>query len=442
MPKQNIKKENIMEKIVSLAKRRGFIFPGSEIYGGLAGTWDYGPTGSILKKNIKDLWWRDMVQLRDDIVDIDAAIMMNPKAWEASSHTKAFGDPLVECKICHERFRADKEKEIKNHEAYHKEKVNWTKPKTFNLLVKAYLGVIEGEKSEIFLRGEITNGVSVNFKNVLNSTRVKIPFGIAQIGKAFRNEITPGNFTFRSREFEQMEVQFYIKPDEKEGEKWFEYWKQNRMNFYLSLGLKKENLRFRDHNLNELAHYARFATDIEYKSPFGWQEFMGIHHRGDFDLSRHQQFSGEDFSYNDPQTGEKYLPWDIETSAGVDRSLLFLLIDAYCEEENRVVLKLNPKLAPYKAAVFPLLANKPELVKLARRIYDDLRPHFMTTWDDRGNIGKRYYSQDELGTPFCITIDFESLENDTVTVRERDSMKQVRVDIKELADYFKGKLDL
>lgn len=440
MPKQNIKKENIMDKIVSLAKRRGFVFPGSEIYGGLAGTWDYGPAGSILKKNIKDLWWQDMVQLRDDIVGVDAAIMMNPKAWEASGHTKAFGDPLVECKICHERFRADKEKEIKNHEAYHKEKVEWTEPKTFNLLVKAYLGVIEGEKSEIFLRGEITNGVSVNFKNVVNSTRVKIPFGIAQIGKAFRNEITPGNFTFRSREFEQMEVQFYIKPDEKEGKKWFEYWKQNRMDFYLSLGLKKENLRFRDHNLSERAHYARLATDIEYKSPFGWQEFMGIHHRGDFDLSRHQQFSGEDMTYSDPQTGEKYLPWDIETSAGVDRLLLFLLIDAYHKEENRVVLKLNPKLAPYKVAVFPLLANKPELANKARKIYDDLQPRFMTTWDDRGNIGKRYYSQDELGTPFCVTVDFETLENNTVTVRERDSMKQERVGIAELKEYFINKL--
>ena len=433
----------LMEKIVSLAKRRGFIFPGSEIYGGLSGTWDYGPAGCLLKKNIKDLWWRDMVQLRDDIVGVDAAIMMNPKAWEASGHTISFTEPLVECKVCHERFRADKPEEVSDHEKTHKgKKPEWTEPRQFNTLVKAYLGVIEGEKSEIFLRGEITNGVSVNFKNVINSTRVKIPFGIAQIGKAFRNEITPGNFTFRSREFEQMEVQFYIEPKEKEGKKWFEYWKKNRMDWYLSLGVKKENLRFRDHASDERAHYARMATDIEYRSPFGWQEFMGIHHRSDWDLSRHQQFSGEDMSFSDPQTGEKYLPWDIETSAGVDRSLLFLLIDAYHEEKDRIVLKINPKLAPYKVAVFPLLANKPELVKLARKIYDDLRPQFMVAWDDRGNIGKRYYSQDELGTPFCVTVDFDSLEDKKVTVRDRDTMKQVRVLISKLGEYFSNKLDV
>ena len=442
MEEKTDKKENLMEKIVSLCKRRGFIFPGSEIYGGLSGTWDYGPTGAIFKKNLKDLWWKEMVQRRDDIVGVDAAIMMNPKAWEASGHTEAFSDSLVECKICHERFRADKETEIKSHEKTHKEKIKWTEPKKFNLLIKAYLGVLEGEQSQIYLRGEITNGVSVNFKNIINSTRVKIPFGIAQIGKAFRNEITPGNFTFRSREFEQMEVQFYIEPKEKEGKKWFDYWKKNRMDWYLSLGIKKENLRFRKHASDERAHYARMATDIEYKSPWGWQEFMGIHHRGDWDLKRHQQFSGIDMSYSDPQTSEKYLPWDIETSAGVDRLLLFLLIDAYREGGDRVYLKLHPALAPYKAAVFPLLTNKPELVKLARKIYDDLRPRFMTAWDDRGNIGKRYYSQDEIGTPFCVTVDFDSLEDQKVTVRDRDSMKQERVAIKGLEDYLSNKLNV
>jgi len=426
---------------VSLCKRRGFIFPGSEIYGGLTGTWDYGPAGALLKKNIKDEWWRAIVEKRDDMVGVDAAIMMNPKAWEASGHVEAFTDPLVECKLCHSRIRADKPEEIETHEKSHKkEKVVWTEPRKFNLLVKAYLGVVEGEQLEIFLRGEITNGVHVNFKNVLSSTRVRIPFGIAQIGKAFRNEITPGNFTFRSREFEQMETQFYIKPDEKEGKKWFEYWKKERMEWYLKLGVKKENLRFKDHAPDERAHYAKAATDIEYQSPFGWAEFMGIHHRGDWDLSRHEKFSGVDMKYHDPDTKEVYTPWDIETSAGVDRSLLFFLIDAYAKEGERVVLKLHPKLAPYKAAVFPLLANKPQLVELARKIYGDLRKNFMVAWDERGNIGKRYYAQDEIGTPYCITVDFDSLEKGDVTVRDRDTAKQERIAIKELEDFLKKKL--
>ena len=424
-----------MEKIVALCKRRGFIFQGSEIYGGLGGTWDYGPAGALLKKNLKDLWWKEMVQLRNDIVGVDAAIMMNPKAWEASGHVEAFSDPLIECKVCNQRFRADHIDQIEEHASSHKEKVEWTEPQQFNLLVKAYLGVVEGKQSEIYLRGEITNGVHVNFKNVLDSTRVRIPFGIAQIGKAFRNEITPGNFTFRSREFEQMEVQFYIRPEKEEGEKWFEYWKQNRMDFYLSLGMKKENLRFRDHAEGERAHYAKAACDIEYNAPFGWSEFMGIHHRGDWDLSRHQKYSGQDMSFRDPETGEEYIPWDIETSAGVDRSTLFLLIDSYTEEEGRVYLKLSPKIAPYKVAVFPLLANKSELVEKAKGIYDDLKKDFMVAWDGRGNIGKRYAAQDEIGTPFCITVDFDSLEDEAVTVRERDSAKQERVKIVDLKVY-------
>ena len=430
-----------MSKIVALCKRRGFIYPGSEIYGGLAGTWDYGSAGALLKKNIKDLWWKEMVQKRGDIVGTDAAIMMNPKAWEASGHVEAFTDPLVECKICHQRFRADKPDEIAEHEKSHGGKAEWTEAQKFNLLVKAYLGVIEGKQSEIFLRGEITNGVHVNFKNVLDSTRVKIPFGIAQIGKAFRNEITPGNFTFRSREFEQMEVQFYIKPEKEEGEKWFEYWKQDRMNWYLSLGMKKENLRFRDHAESERAHYALAATDIEYNAPWGWSEFMGIHHRGDWDLKRHKEYSGQNLSYKDPQTGEEYIPWDIETSAGVDRSLLFFLVDAYSEDNGKVKLKLHPKLAPFKAAIFPLLANKPELMDLARKIYDDLKNDFMVAWDDRGNIGGRYAAQDEIGTPYCITIDFQSLEDGMITVRDRDSAKQERVKIVDLKDYISGKME-
>jgi glycyl-tRNA synthetase len=434
-----MKTENEMEKIVALCKRRGFIFQGSEIYGGLAGTWDYGPLGSIFKKNLKDWWWKDMVQERDDIVGLDAAIMMNPRAWEASGHVAAFTDPLVECKVCNKRFRSDKPDEIKNHENSHKEKVEWTEPKNFNLLIKAYVGVTEDTESQLYLRGEITNGVQVNFKNVVDSTRVKIPFGIAQVGKAFRNEITPGNFTFRSREFEQMEVQFYVKPEEKSAMDWFEYWKQNRMDWYLSLGFKKDNLHFKDHE--NLAHYAKAATDIEYLAPWGWDEVMGIHHRGDWDLSRHQEYSGQDMKYRDMESGESYIPWDIETSAGVDRTALFLLVDAYEQKEDgRVVMHLHPKLAPYKVAIFPLLANKPELVEKARGLYKMFQPKMMTAWDDRGNIGKRYAAQDEIGTPFCITVDFDTLEDEAVTVRDREDSTQTRVKIADLLEYINEKI--
>lgn len=433
---------NLIEKIVALAKRRGFIYPGSEMYGGLAGTWDYGPAGCLLKKNIKDVWWKDMVQLRDDIVGIDAAIMMNPRVWEASGHVEAFTDPLVDCKICRQRFRADKPEDIKAHEQSHKgQKVEWTEPRKFNLLVRAFLGVVEGAESTIYLRGEITQGVHVNFKNVLDSTRVKIPFGIAQVGKAFRNEITPGNFTFRSREFEQMEVQYYVKPDEKKSLEQFEAWKQERMNWYISLGIQKEHLKFKDHAPDERAHYARAATDIVYSEfPWGWDEIMGIHHRGDWDLKRHQEYSGQDLKYRDPETGEEYLPWDIETSAGVDRAALMFLLEAYTEEEGRVYLRFHPKLAPFKAAVFPLLPNKPELVEKAKKIYLDLKKDFMVAWDDRGNIGKRYAAQDEIGTPFCITVDFQSLEDEAVTVRDRDTAKQERVVIEELGSFLINKL--
>jgi glycyl-tRNA synthetase len=424
--------DNLMEKIVALCKRRGFIYPGSEIYGGLTGTWDYGPLGVLLKKNLKDLWWKENVQLRDDVVGVDASIMMNSTVWEKSGHLQAFTDPLVECKTCHQRFRADKKEEIEAHEKTHQEKNQWTDPQKFNLLVKAYLGIIEGQQSEIFLRGEITQGAFVNFENVVSSTRVKIPFGIAQIGKAFRNEITPGNFTFRSREFEQMEIEFFIKPETKVGDKWFEYWKNERMNWYIALGIKKENLRFRKHEDKERAHYAKFAEDIEYQSPFGWAEFEGIHHRGDYDLSAHK------LSYVD-ETGKSFTPWVIETSGGIDRSLLFFLLDAYTEEGDRKILKLHPKLAPYKVAVFPLLANKENLITEARKIYEELKPVMMVAWDDRGNIGKRYFAQDEAGTPFCITVDFQTLEDKTVTVRDRDTAKQERIAIDKLKDYFSKK---
>ncbi len=438
--------ENKLEKIVSLTKRRGFIFPGSEIYGGLRGTWDYGPLGAELKYNIKQEWWRSLVRSRDDVVGVQAAILMNPKVWEASGHTESFTDPLVECKVCHTRIRADQTDEIAAHEKTHKgEKIEWTDPKRFNLLVEAKLGVVEGEKSTVYLRGEITQGVHVNFKNVLDSTRLKIPFGIAQIGKAFRNEITPGNFTYRSREFEQMELQWYVRPDETKAMEWFEYWKKERMQWYVNLGIAKDKLRFREHASDERAHYARAAWDIEYETPFGWKECEGIHHRGDWDLSRHAQYSGQDLQYYDQETKERFIPWVIETSGGVDRALLFFLLHAYAEEgegeERRVMLKLHPRLAPYKVAVFPLLKNKVELVEKAQQVFKDLKMTSLNVaWDDRGNIGKRYYAQDEIGTPWCVTVDFQTLEDDTVTVRDRDTMGQERVKIADLASLIASKL--
>ena len=428
---------SLLEKLTSLSKRRGFIYPNSEIYGGLSGIWDYGPLGAELKRNIKNAFWEEMVQKNENIFGIDAAIVMHPKVWEASGHLESFSDPLVECKNCHHRFRADHLKENLCPDC----KGELTAPKKFNLLVETYLGVVEGEKLKTYLRGEITQGVHVNFKNILNSSRAKIPFGVAQIGKAFRNEITPGNFTFRSREFEQMELQFYVKPNLEESFKWLDYWKEKRLNWYLNLGFKKENLRFKEHQKDELAHYAKAAFDLEYLLEGEWKEMEGIHHRGDWDLRRHSDFSGEDLTYFDDETKERYLPYIIETSGGVDRVFLFLLANAYFEDEiggeKRIVLKLNPQLAPYKVAVFPLLANKPQLIKLAREIYKNLHNEMMTVWDDRGNIGKRYRFQDEIGTPFCVTVDFESLEKNDVTVRSRDTTKQTRIKINQLNAFLK-----
>lgn len=422
-----------MQKVVALAKRRGFIFPGSEIYGGLAGFWDYGPLGVELKNNIKREWWKSMVYERNDVVGMDAAIIMNPKVWQASGHLDAFTDPLVECKVCHMRFRADKENEIEEHKKTHDGKVEFTQPKQFNLMTEVYLGTTE-PKQKAYLRGEITQGVFVNFKNVVDSSRVKIPFGIAQIGKAFRNEITPGNFTFRSREFEQMELEFFVRPDENEAEKWFEYWKEQRVNWYVSLGMKKEDLRFREHKEDERAHYAKQAVDIEYNAPFGWSEFEGIHDRGDWDLSRHK------LKYFDEEEKKEYTPHVIETSGGVDRAALFFLLNAYHVEGERVILKLHPKLAPYKVAVFPLVANKEDIVDKAKEIYKTVRLRLPTVWDDRGNIGKRYFAQDEAGTPWCVTIDYQTLEDQTVTVRDRDTAKQERISIDKLALWFQNKL--
>lgn len=444
------KSENgLMEKVVSLCKRRGFIFPGSEIYGGIAGIYDYGPVGVELKMNVKKLWGKEIFRNHENIFEIDSSILMQRQVWDASGHTSAgFTDPLQECKKCHHRFRADhlQRQKIKKCPDCGGQ---LTEPKRFNLLVETHLGPVKDDSSLTYLRGETAQGLYVNYKNVKTTTRAELPFGIGQVGKAFRNEITPGHFTYRMREFEQMEMQYFVKP--KDADKYFEQWKAERMKWYLDLGVKKENLRFRTHAKDELAHYAKAGEDIEYNFPFGWQEIEGIHNRGDWDLSRHSKFSGEDLSERNPETKEKFYPYIVETSAGADRATLVFLVDAYAEEpasaesfgeakKDRVVLKLHPKLAPYKAAVFPLLANKPELVKKAKEIYDNLRKDFMIAFDDRGNIGKRYYSQDEIGTPYCITVDFETLENYDVTLRDRDTMKQERVKTNSLKKYIEEKI--
>ncbi|MCX6720798.1 MAG: glycine--tRNA ligase [Candidatus Staskawiczbacteria bacterium] len=431
MAKEKINQE-LMEKIVSLCKRRGFVFPGSEIYGGLQGFYDYGPLGVEMKNNLKKLWWNWMTKEHENIVGIDGAIITNPKVWEASGHVKNFVDPLVECKKCHHRFKAD---DITGDKCSECDGL-LTEPKIFNILVPSKLGVVEGEKVDAYLRGEACQTIYLDYKNVLDSTRIKIPFGICQIGKAFRNEVTPGNFLFRQREFEQWDLQWFCRPDEME--KWFEFWKEERMNWYKSIFTNPKNLGFYKHE--KLAHYAKKAFDIEYiASPVG-KEMEGIHWRGDWDLSRHSEFSGQDLSYADLETNEKFIPNIVETSGGVDRTFLFLMLDAYTEEEERIVLKLKPSLAPYKVAVFPLLKNKPELVAKAKEIYSDLKKEFTVIFDERGNIGKRYYSQDEIGTPFCITVDFDTLKDEAVTVRDRDTMKQERIKIKGLNSYINGKL--
>ncbi len=424
-----------MEKIVSLCKRRGFVYPGSEIYGGFQGFYDFGPLGVEMKNNLKKLWWNWMTVQHEDIVGIDGAIITNPKVWEASGHVKSFTDPLSECKKCHHRFKVDDLKDEKCPDCGGE----LTEPRQFNILVPTQLGVIEGEKTDAYLRGEACQTIYLDFKNVLDTSRLKIPFGICQIGKAFRNEVTPGNFLFRQREFEQWDLQWFTHPAEME--KWFEFWKGERMKWYQSLFTHPENLGFHKHE--KLAHYAKQAYDIIYtNSPCEIEEVEGIHWRGDWDLSRHSEYSGQDLSYTDPETKEKFIPQIVETSGGVDRMFLFLLIDAYAEEEDRIVLKLNSKVAPYKVAVFPLLRNKPELVEKAREVYQDLKKHFSVVWDDRGNIGKRYYAQDEIGTPYCVTVDFESLEDKAVTIRDRDTMRQERIKIGDLASYFADKLEL
>jgi len=458
------KKENLMDKIVSLAKRRGFVFPSSEIYGGLAGVYDYGYYGVEIANAIKREWWRTMVQLRENIVGLDASIFMNPKVWEASGHVSGFSDPLTECKSCHIRLRVDHlledknifadekmtEEEINKIFSEHKSKIScpkcggkdFTDVKSFNLLVKSNLGNFTGDltKSPVYLRGETCQGIYVNYKNVLDSSRLKIPFGIAQIGKAFRNEITARQFIFRTREFEQMEMQYFVSPDQEMKE--YEKLRKARWQYYLDLGIKEENLQWKKHE--NLVFYAKEAYDIEYKYPFGFSELEGVHARGDYDLTQHSKFSGEDLSYLNPITKEKYTPHIIESSAGVGRTFFAVLCDAYCEEEingeKRVVMKFPKKLAPIKIAIFPLLKNKPNLVAKAREIYDLLKLDYMCEFDDNGNIGKRYRRQDEIGTPYCVTVDFESLEDGAVTIRNRDTMKQERVKIEELKEYFKEKI--
>ncbi len=456
-----------MEKIVSLAKSRGFIFPGSEIYGGLANTWDYGPLGVELKNNVKKAWWKKFIQESAYNVGLDAAILMNPQVWVASGHVGGFSDPLMDCKKCKARFRADKliedfivkrgEEQVsvdswsnEMMENYIKENnikcpecgaFDYTAIRQFNLMFKTFQGVTEDSKSEIFLRPETAQGIFVNFKNVARTTRKKMPFGIGQIGKSFRNEITPGNFIFRTREFEQMELEFFCKPGE--DLEWFNYWREFCKNWLLNLNMTPENIRLRDHEKEELSHYSNATTDIEFLFPFGWGELWGIADRTDFDLRQHINVSGQDLSYLDPITNEKYIPYCIEPSVGVDRVLLAFFVDAYNEEKledgsDRLVLKLHPALSPFKAAVLPLTKK---LSEPALELYNRLLKNFMVDYDEAGSIGKRYRRHDEIGTPLCITFDFDSLEDNCVTIRDRDTMEQQRVKIDDLERIIQEKLD-
>ena len=450
-----------MDKLVALCKNRGYIFAGSEIYGGLANTWDYGPLGVELKNNIKRAWWRKFVQESATNIGLDSSILMNRQVWVASGHVVNFNDPLMDCKACKGRFRADKLIEDFNAargepvqadgwpnekmEAYIRDngvkcpfcgKQDFTGVRKFNMMFKTFQGVTEDGAAEIYLRPETAQGIFVNFKNIMRSTRRKMPMGVCQIGKSFRNEITPGNFIFRTREFEQMEMEFFCKPGT--DLEWFDYWRGFCRDWLLSLGVKQDNLRLRDHEPEELSHYSKATTDFEYHFPFGWGELWGIADRTDFDLKAHQDASGETMDYLDPVTNERYIPYVIEPSLGVERTALVFLCDAYDEErladdDTRVVLRLHPALAPYKACVLPLQKNK--LGALAGEVYAKLSKHFMTDYDETGSIGKRYRRQDEIGTPFCVTIDFETQENGTVTVRDRDSMAQERVNIDALASY-------
>ena len=429
-----------METLVSLCKRRGFVFQSSEIYGGLSSAWDYGPLGVELKKNIQEFWWKEMTRLHEDIVGLDASIMMHPRVWEASGHVENFTDPLVDCKNCKQRFREDKLPE----ENVASKKCpecggTLTESRKFNLMFKTHMGPIEEGGNLVYLRPETAQGIYVNFKNVSQTSRVKVPFGIAQVGKAFRNEITTKNFIFRTCEFEQMEMQFFIAPGE--DDKWFDYWKNERWEYYKKLGIRQNKLRFHQHGAGELAHYAKDAYDIEYEFPMGWQELEGIHNRTDYDLSRHAEFSGKDMTYLDEVTNKRFIPFIIETSAGLTRTVLTVLSDAYEEQkidegDTRVVMHFHPAIAPVKLGVFPLV-KKDGLAELAEKVEKDLRGDFATFYDHGGAIGRRYRRQDEAGTPYCITLDYQTKEDNTVTLRYRDSMEQVRVKIAEIPDFIK-----
>lgn len=427
-----------MERIVSLSKRRGFVFPSSEIYGGLASAWDYGPLGVELKRNIKAAWWKAAVHNRDDIVGLDASILMHPEVWRASGHTENFTDILFDCKKCKKRFRQDQIGD----RCPSCGSQEFTEGRAFNLMLQTPLGAVEDESSLTFLRPETAQGIFVNFRNVLDTTHWKLPFGIAQIGKSFRNEITPGNFTFRTREFEQMEIEYFTHP--KEAEDHYQKWVEERFHWYLNLGIKKENLRLREHGKEELAHYAAACTDIEFHFPFGWSELEGIANRTDFDLKQHAKFSGKDLMYQDQITKEKFFPFIIEPSGGVDRAALAFLVDAYHEEEvrgeQRVVLKLSHLLSPIKVAVLPLLKKNAEIVSLAKAIKQDLQKDFVCVYDDTASIGKLYRRQDEIGTFYCITVDVQSLEDQKVTVRHRDTMQQDRIAVAKLKDYLRERL--
>lgn len=415
-----------LSELVSLCKRRGFIFQSSELYGGLNSCWDYGPLGVELKRRVKDIWWRDIVQLRDDVVGMDASILMHPRVWEASGHVDSFNDPMVDCKECKGRYRADHLEGDKCPECGGE----LTEPRDFNLMFKTHVGAVADDSSVVYLRPETAQAIFVDFEQVMTCSRLRVPCGIAQIGKSFRNEVTTRYFIFRSREFEQMELEFFVAPDDED--RWFEFWLQSRLDWYTSsLGIKKSNLRLRPHAEDELAHYAKGCSDVEYLFPFGWSELEGIANRGNFDLTQHAQFSGKKIEYFDDRTNMKFVPTVIESSAGVDRTILTVLMDAYDVEPERTVLRFHPDVAPIQVAVFPLM-KKPELAEVAARVELQLRKSFRTFYDVTGNIGRRYRRQDEIGTPYCVTIDYESLDDQSVTLRDRDSMVQKRVAMDQL----------